>query len=145
MFAAFLVAVAVAVQPPSAYDAAAAQLAVSDVNAHRNSAQLPPLVVDPDLTAIAMDRAADLVRRHYFAHVSPDGTTIVDDLRTRNVTWYYAGENLAIAQTVQAAELALWDSPEHRDNMLGAHYRRIGIAVVQEPGEGELVVQVFTG
>jgi uncharacterized protein YkwD len=143
MFVALLVAAAV--QLPGSYDAAAAQIAVSDVNARRAQAQLPPLAVDPALTVIALERAADLVNRHYFAHVSPDGTTVVDDLRTRNVAWLYAGENLAIAENVQAAELALWASPEHRDNMLGAHFRRIGIAVVPEPGEGELVVQVFTG
>jgi uncharacterized protein YkwD len=77
--------------------------------------------------------------------VSPDGTTIVDALRTRNLSWGYAGENLALAENVQAAELALWASPDHRENMLGAHYRRIGIAVIPEPGEGDLVVQVFTG
>jgi uncharacterized protein YkwD len=143
MLAALVVAAAVQLTRP--YDVAGAQAAVADVNARRTEAQLPPLVVDPQLTAIAMDRAADLIARHYFAHVSPDGTTIVDALRGRNLSWGYAGENLALAENVQAAESALWASPDHRDNILGAHYRRIGIAVVLEPGQGELVVQVFTG
>jgi uncharacterized protein YkwD len=141
MLAAFVLAATV---HACTFDLSAAQLVVNDLNARRSTVQEAPLAVDPRLTAIAMDRAADLVTRHYFSHVSPDGTTIVDALRTRDMHYVYAGENLALADTADAAETALWDSPEHRDNMLGAHYRHIGIAVVPEGGGGELVVQVFT-
>jgi len=66
-------------------DFAGAEHVVADVNVHRAGARLPALAVDPLLTAVAMDRAADLLRRHYFAHVSPDGTTAIDELRTRAV------------------------------------------------------------
>ena len=140
MLGAVLVAAAVSV---GACDLGAAQTVVDDVNAHRYVAREQTLTVDPQLTAVAMDRAADLVRRHYFAHVSPDGTTALDALRSRAYAYGYAGENLAEAQTAAAAELALWGSPEHRENMLERHYRRIGVAVVHTP-DGDLIVQIFS-
>jgi len=141
MFAAILVALAVS---GGTADLAAAQTVVNDVNAHRSAAHEAPLAVDPQLTAVAMDRAADLIRRHYFAHVSPDGTTVLDALRIRSYAYTYAGENLAEAQTAAEAEGALWNSPEHRDNMLEHHYGRIGVAVLRMPDAGNLIVQVFS-
>jgi len=141
MLAAVILALAVST---GTADFAAAQTVVNDVNAHRSVAHETQLVVDPQLTAVAMDRAADLIRRHYFAHVSPDGTTALDALRTRAYAYGYAGENLAEAQTAAIAELALWGSPEHRDNMLERHYNRIGVAVLRTPENGDLIVQIFS-
>lgn len=140
MLTAMIMAAAVSV---GTCDLAAAQTVVNDVNGHRIRARVQPLAVDPQLTAVAMDRASDLLRRHYFAHVSPDGTTAVDALRSRAYPFAYAGENLALADTVQAADQGLWASPDHRENIVESHYRRIGIAVL-ETGAGELVVQIFS-
>jgi len=141
MLAAILLAAAASV---GTCDFAAAQTVVNDVNAHRSVVHETQLVVDPQLTAVAMDRAADLIRRHYFGHVSPDGTTALDALRIRSYSYSYAGENLAEAQTATAAEVALWNSPEHRDNMLERHYGRIGVAVLRMPDQGDLIVQIFS-
>lgn len=145
MLAALLIAATVSLGADGTCDLAAAQTVVDDVNAHRTSAREVPLAIDPQLTAVAMDRAADLLRRHYFAHVSPDGTTAIDALRSRDVRFAYAGENLAEAESVTVADAALWASPEHRRNIVESHYRRIGIAVVDSPGIGTLVVQIFAG
>jgi len=141
MLAALLVAATVSV---GACDLAAAQTVVDDVNDHRVQARERPLVIDPQLTAVAMDRAADLLRHHYFAHVGPDGTTALDALRSRDFRFSYAGENLAEAGSIQAAELGLWDSPDHRENILERHYRRIGIAVVRTADNVQFIVQIFT-
>jgi uncharacterized protein YkwD len=124
-------------------DTAAAQTVAYDINQRRAGVHADPLTVDPQLTAIATERAADLVRRHYFAHVSPDGTTAIDALRSRDVSFAYAGENLANAETVLAAEAGLWASPDHRENIVERHYRRIGIAVLRTPDDGLYVVQIF--
>jgi len=143
VLAALLIAATVSLGPDGTCDLAAAQAVVNDVNGHRTLAREAPLAVDPLLTAVAMDRAADLLRRHYFAHVSPDGTTAIDALRTRDVRFAYAGENLAEAESVSVADAALWASPEHRENIVESYYRRIGIAVVDSPEIGTLVVQIF--
>jgi uncharacterized protein YkwD len=126
------------------FDLAAAQTVVADINGHRAEAHEPLLLVDAQLTSVARDRAADLLRRHYFSHVNPDGATAIDALRSRDFHFAYAGENLAAAETVPAAEAGLWASPDHRDNMLEPHYTRVGIAVVQTPDAGRLVVQIFS-
>jgi uncharacterized protein YkwD len=140
MFAALLVSAALSAGP---CDLSAAQTVVNDVNLHRVQARVQTLVVDPQLTAIARDRAADLARRHYFSHVSPDGATAIDALRGRAYAFAYAGENLAMADTVQAADEGLWQSPDHRENILESHYRRVGIAVL-DTDEGNLIVQIFS-
>jgi uncharacterized protein YkwD len=127
------------------WDATAARTVAHDVNLRRAGVHVEPLAIDPQLTAIATERAADLVRRHYFAHVSPDGTTAIDDLRSRDVDFAYAGENLANAETVGAAEAGLWASPDHRENIVESHYRRIGIAVLRTADGGLYVVQIFAG
>lgn len=124
-------------------DFAAAQNVVDYVNVHRQEAHEQPLVVDPQLTAVALDRASDLANRHYFSHISPDGTTAIDELRNRAYRFGYAGENLALADTIAAADQGLWASPDHRENMLERHYRRIGIAVFKT-ADGNLVVQIFS-
>lgn len=140
MIAATLVAAAVASGSP---DSVAARTVVHDVNTHRVQGRVTPLTVDPELSAVALDRAHDLVRRRYFAHVTPEGTTAIDVLRSLAYPFSYAGENLAEAASIQAADSGLWASPEHRENIMEAHYTKIGIAVVPIAG-GELVVQIFT-
>jgi len=125
-------------------DRAAAQTVVADLNVRRTAGHLAPLEVDPKLAAIALARADDLLERHYFAHASPDGTTAIDALRSEAVSFSYAGENLAQAESLTVAEGLLWASPDHRDNIMEAHYRRIGVAVVATAADGDIVVQIFT-
>jgi len=55
-----------------------------------------------------------------------------------------AGENLALAATVGEAHQGLMGSPGHRENILRAEFRRVGVAVVVGP-LGLMTVQVFTG
>jgi uncharacterized protein YkwD len=143
MLAAFLFAATLAFPASGHCDAPAAHVVVDGVNARRAEANVLPLTVDEALTAVAEARAADLARRHYFAHVSPDGTTAIDVLRNRDVRFSYAGENLANAETVRAAELGLWESPDHRENIVESHYRRVGIAVFRTPNDGLYLVQIF--
>lgn len=126
----------------AAVDAGAAKYVVDDVNMRRLQADERPLAVDPELAALALERANDMQRRKYFGHVRPDGTTVIDTLRART-PFSYAGENLAIARSVEVAETALWASFEHRLNILERHYVRVGVAVVRTPEGGACVVQIF--
>lgn len=143
LVAAFIIAAFVAGGAGGAWDPAAARTVADDVNAHRANVHVAPLAIDPQLTAVARERAADLLRHRYFGHVGPNGATAIDALRDRSVQFSYAGENLAEADTVGVADAALWASPEHRENIVERHYRRIGIAVVNSPDVGTLVVQIF--
>src|SRR4051812_27914789 len=62
---------------PQELSAAADALACL-VNAERTSRGLKPLQRDGDLAQAARRHAADMVRRAYFAHVSPSGADLGD-------------------------------------------------------------------
>lgn len=105
---------------------------VSGLNTERRMAGLQPVEVDVRLTEIARSHADDMLRRNYFSHSSPDGLSPFDRMRAAHYDFTYAAENIALAQGEAAAELALWNSEPHRKNILGEHYRRIGVGVVSE-------------
>jgi uncharacterized protein YkwD len=102
------------------------------------------LAFDRRLVAVARRQALDMVARHYFAHVAPDGRSPFDRFREAGIEFGYAGENLAINAGPDAAYLALWRSIPHRRNMLEPHYRRVGIAAVNRPEGEEIFVEEFS-
>lgn len=137
---------------PSARPVATMQVAnrTQDVNAmlealngRRASKGLAPLVLDPALSSIAYDHAADMVDRSYFDHYSPEGLSPFARMEKAHYAFGYAGENLALDQNSKSAELALWQSRDHRENILGAHYAKVGIAAVSGT-EGEIFVEDFS-
>src|SRR4051812_48290230 len=65
----------------SAEAGAAADAVVCLVNAERTSRGLKPLGRDGDLAQAARRHAADMVRRNYFSHTSPSGTSFSDRIR----------------------------------------------------------------
>jgi len=120
-----------------------AQVLLQDINAHRLGLGLPPLRLDPQLCAIARAHAIDMAARSYFGHNSPDGESPFDRMNRAHYGYGYAGENLALDQTVDAAAAALWHSPEHRENILEPHYAKLGVAAVLA-SEGEIFVEDFS-
>ena len=113
------------------------------VNARRTAQGLAPLQLEPRLCAIAYAHAADMVIRSYFDHNTPEGISPFGRMDRAHYAYGYAGENIALDQSEAAAELALWHSPEHRDNMLGSHYVRVGISAVTSH-DGVIVVEDFS-
>ena len=55
-----------------------------------------------------------------------------------------AGENIAEIGDEPSAHKALMASPEHRDNILESHYRKIGIAAISVGDYTTLYVQEFS-
>jgi uncharacterized protein YkwD len=115
------------------------------VNRERHAHGLAPLVGNARLSRAAGRHAADMVRRGYFAHVSPDGTGFSTRLLhagyARGCTSWAGGETLAWGSGTQsspASRVSAWmHSPPHRAILLGATYREAGIAVVKgTPGAG---------
>ncbi len=113
------------------------------VNARRSAKGLAPLQLEPRLCAIAYEHAADMVIRAYFDHYTPEGVSPFGRMDRAHYAYGYAGENIALDQSEPEAELALWHSPEHRENTLGAHYVRVGIAAVTSR-EGVIIVEDFS-
>ncbi len=116
-------------------------------NLKRQENGLLPLQSNPELSAAAAQKAADMFARNYWAHVSPVGTQPWYFITTAGYTYRYAGENLARDFSQAQAVVEAWmASPSHRDNLLNSHYQDIGIAVVDGTLDGRettLVVQLL--
>lgn len=113
------------------------------LNAERVRDGVGRLTLDPQLSRIAGEQAADLASRGVVGHLSRDGLDPFDRMRRANVRFGYAGENVALGEDVAAADRALWASEPHRRNTLEPHYLRIGIAAVPTP-RGEFFVEDFS-
>jgi len=115
------------------------------INAERRSRGLAPLHQHDGLTLAGARHAKDMVRARYFAHDSRSGDEFDDRIvRTGYTRGVRAsiGENLAWGSGTLATPRSIvrsWmRSPGHRRNILGKHYREIGIGVVRAtPGHGD--------
>jgi uncharacterized protein YkwD len=119
--------------PPAAADATLCLL-----NGERADHGLPPLAADERLAAAASAFAGDLVAGSYFSHTGRDGSDLVDRIRRTGYisggSPWHVGENLAWGTGALAAPAAIvqaWmNSDGHRENILNAQFREIGIGIV---------------
>jgi len=113
------------------------------VNTERIAAGLGALAADPELTEVARSHSADMFARGYFAHDTPEGRDPFDRIRVADVRFLTAGENLALARTVQIAHTGLMNSPGHRANILRPEFGRVGIGIMDGGMRGVMVTQNF--
>lgn len=113
------------------------------VNEERVKHGLKPVQADPELTLVARAHSRDMFGRGYFAHVNPDGRDPFDRMKQANVRFVSAGENLALAQTLEIAHTNLMNSPGHRANILNASFGRLGIGVLDGGFYGLMISQEF--
>ena len=113
------------------------------VNQERVAAGLRPLAPDPELTQVARQHSTDMFARGYFAHVTPEGRDPFARMRESNVRFIRAGENLALAPTLQIAHTGLMNSPGHRANILQRDFGRVGIGIMDGGIHGLMVTQDF--
>jgi len=113
------------------------------VNEERARQGLKPVKADPELAEVARAHSRDMLARGYFSHVSPDGGSLNDRMRKREVRFFFAGENLALAPTLRAAHQGLMNSPGHRANILRPQFGRLGIGVLDSGSHGLMVTQNF--
>ena len=119
------------------------QLADSTVcllNAQRARFGIRPLRINGQLSAAAQRHASDMERRHYFSHVSRDGSTFVERIRRagylERASGWFVGENLAWGagthRSTPRGIVAAWmNSPPHKRNILDSRFREIGIGVAE--------------
>ncbi len=114
------------------------------VNEQRQKAGLASLAVDDELRLVAEAHARDMLVRGYFSHYTPEGFSPFDRMEAANITYQYAGENLAFAPDVEIAMDGLMKSPGHRANILSPNFKKAGIGVLDAGFFGKMFVQEFT-
>lgn len=113
------------------------------VNQERKQKGLKPLLPDAEMRTVARAHSRDMFARGYFAHVNPDGDDPFKRMRDGGVRFLTAGENLALAQTLQQAHKGLMNSPGHRANILQPQFGRLGIGILDGGIYGLMVTQNF--
>lgn len=121
--------------------------AIELANRERASRGIDTLVQNDDLSKAAALKLADMQKRGYFAHTSPQGLTPWSFMDKAEYGYRYAGENLAIHFTDPESEHDAWmKSEKHCQNILDPRFREIGMAVGKTFFEGRdttIVVQMF--
>jgi hypothetical protein len=125
-------------------------LAVALFNRERAAAGLPAVSDSQMLDAIASIRAQQMVSDG-LTHVRPGSAVLaVSDLLHRSgVSYTWDGENIywmggpPFDDAMSAAEAWWMSSPEHRDNILGPHFRQVGAGTAIDGGK-IYVCAVFT-
>jgi uncharacterized protein YkwD len=113
------------------------------VNKERVTKGLTPLKADPEMAVVARKHSVDMFARGYFSHNTPEKKDPFDRMRRENVQFLTAGENLALARTLNMAHEGLMNSPSHRANILQPAFGRVGIGIMDGGIYGLMVTQNF--
>lgn len=120
---------------------------VTETNAQRASAGLPPLSYNEKLADAARRKAANMFSENYWAHNSPSGKSPWVWFQQAGYSYVNAGENLAKDFGSTSRLMSAWmASPTHKENIVNPKYKEIGVAVVPGTLQGQdtvLVVQLF--
>jgi len=114
------------------------------VNSERKKAGVQALTADITLRDVARAHSQDMFVRGYFSHYTPDGVSPFDRMDKAEITYTYAGENLALAPSTDLAMEGLMNSPGHRANILNPHFNKIGIGIIDGGIYGMMFSQEFT-
>lgn len=98
------------------------------VNLERAKHNLQPLILDLEVSAVARLKSQDMNSKKYFSHTSPTYGSPFDMLKSFNISYKTAGENIAKGQkTAQAVVTAWLNSEGHRRNILSSSFTHIGV------------------
>ncbi len=126
------------------FDASMEREMIGLVNKERTLNGLKSLEYNPKLQEIARGHSADMLKRGYFSHHSPEGKSVVDRADEAKIEYLVIGENLAYAPNLEIAHSGLMNSPGHRANILSEDYHQIGIGIANANEYGIMFTQVFS-
>lgn len=106
------------------------------LNQLRKDKGLSPLARDPAAIEAARYQAARMAKAGKMAHLLSISDSFLDRMKGGGVR-LPAAENIAAGQADAGAAYQAWlHSPKHLENMLGAHYTGLGVAMVASPATG---------
>lgn len=108
------------------------------MNGARSNSGLGKIRLDPELSKAARLHTREMVRSNTLYH------TPSDKLRNRVTRWVILGENVGVGGTVDSLHEAFMNSPAHRDNVLHATYRHVGIGTRKADGRMWVTI-IFEG
>lgn len=120
------------------------QIMLQLLNKERQDRGLAALTLDTNLRQVGRQHSLDMFKRGYFSHYTPEGLDPFDRIEQAGITYLAAGENLALAPTVDMAHTGLMNSPGHKRNILDNKYHKVGIGAYKDPRYGIIFTQVFT-
>ena len=100
-------------------------------NEERVSRGLRELTLNPQLNQMAVDYCCEMIEGGFFDHVNPyTGEGPGQRAVAASYIYLAVGENLAGGQTSPEQAFSDWmDSEPHRENILGAQWREVGVGV----------------
>ena len=129
------------------------QIALQLVNRDRQRRGLSALTPNALLNQVAQQHAEDMIRRGYFSHYSPEGSSPTQRVRQaggqitagENIMNYRSGTFIPKAQTLVAQfQDGFMDSPGHRQMILKSDFAQFGYGIASTPDKSRIVaVQLF--
>lgn len=113
------------------------------INNERIQNNLPEFKIDEEILNIARLKANDIVEKNYFSHTSPTYGSIFDMLKSNNITYTKASENIARNTNASSAIDNLMKSESHKNNILSSDFEYTGIAVTNSINYGKIFVEIF--
>ena len=107
------------------------------------------------LAAVSRQHSADMLRRQYVAHVTPEGITAAKRLQRRAISFVACGENIGIVygaaahseQAVHDIHNAFMNQPRsmtnHRGNLLNPIWTHVGVGIAYNPDGALVATQNF--
>lgn len=90
---------------------------------------VPAITYNMALEQAAQSHANDMANKNYYAHTSPQGTTLSHRITAQGYDWIAASENIASGQpTIQIVMQGWLNSPKHCENIMNFSYKEMGIA-----------------
>lgn len=102
------------------------------VNVERSKQGLSQLTGDWQLSRVARYKSTDMRDANYFSHYSPTYGDPFKMMHSFGITFYAAGENIAMGQPTAQSVMTSWmNSPGHRANILNPQYNEIGVGIAK--------------
>ncbi|MCA0969762.1 SafA/ExsA family spore coat assembly protein [Halobacillus litoralis] len=120
------------------------QQVIDLTNQERAKQGLSPLKGNWQLSRVARYKSRDMRDKNYFSHQSPTYGSPFEMMRSFNISYRRAAENIAAGQRTPQEVVNGWmNSPGHRKNILDPNVRQIGVGYAQGGSYGHYWTQMF--
>jgi uncharacterized protein YkwD len=109
----------------------------------------------PGLTAVARGHSADMLKRQYVEHTSPEGLSVAQRLTRYGIAYIGCGENIGVVYGAAShSETGVYEIHQtfmrqprrpnnHRANLLNPLWTHVGIGIVYAPSGALVATQNF--